>query len=341
MSIKLKDLAARMGLSQTTVSRALSGYSDVSPVTRKRVQQMASELGYRPTRAARQVAIGRADAVGVVYPLGTDYLGNPAFLETLRGLSHILEQANIDLMLAAAPQHGELSIYDRLVRGRSVDALIVAHTLVEDARIGYLTQSGFPFLAYGRTARPEGFPWFDFDNEAGGRMAVARLAALGHRRIAYAYSSLSLNFARQRHDGFLVGMREAGLEIDPEALIPAGLERRAGYEAGTRLLALTRRPTAIVVDSSLAGVGVIRAMMDAGVAVGAEISVLVYEGVPEDTLLRRDLQVAAILQPTPFGSGQAMGRMVLEIASGRPLAEPHKLMQPVFLAGNSIDTPAA
>jgi len=338
MTINLKELAARLGVSATTASRALAGYSDVSAATRERVQQLAQELGYQPSRAARQIALGRADAVGIVYSLAADSLGNPAFLEMLTGLARRLEQADIDLLLAASPQHDELRTYDRMVRGRRVDAMIVAHTQVEDARIDYLMGSGLPFLAYGRTARPDGYAWFDFDNFAGGRMAVQRLAALGHRRIAYVHAPLHLNFARQRHDGFMAGMREARLKVQAAAVIAGGLERRSGYAAAQHLLALAQRPSAIVVDNSLSGVGVIRALIDAGVAVGRDVSVLVYEGLPADTVLQ-GLQVAAVVQPTSYESGQKMGEMVLALLEGRVLAEPHVLQQPVFVEGNSIAPP--
>ncbi len=335
MPVDLKELAARLGLSPTTVSRALGGYSDVSPRTRERVEQATRELGYQPNRAARQIARGKADAIGIVYPLGGDYLGHPDFLEMLGGLAQRVEQDGIDLLLAAAPQHDELATYERMVHGRRVDALIVAHTEVDDARVDYLIRAGMPFLAYGRTSRPGDHAWFDFDNESGGRMTVQQLARLGHRRIGYVHSPLNLNFARQRHDGFVAGLREARLKLAPELVVPGGLERRAGYAAAQQLLGLAQPPTAIVVDSSLGGIGVIRALLDAGVAVGTGISVLVYEGVPPDTLLG-GLSVAAIMQPTPHDSGRAMGGIVLSLARQPGMSPPQELRQPVFVDGNSI-----
>lgn len=338
MSINLKALSARLGLSPTTVSRALSGYSDVSPTTRERVQQMARELGYQPNRAARQVALGRADAVGIVYPPASEFLGNPSFRETLEGLAHVLEQSECDLLLAAAPQQNELRVYDRMVRGRRVDAMVVAHTLREDPRIAYLREAGFPFVAYGRTAQPEGFPWLDFDNEAGSRMAVRRLVALGHRRIAYVHVPLSYNFAYQRHAGYLDAMAEAGIAADPSLVVGGSLDRRAGYGAALQLLALPQRPTAVIVDNNLGGVGLIRALLDRGVAIGSEMSVIVNEGVPEDTLFA-GLTVAAVRQPTPYRSGQTLGEMALALAERKALAPAQVLRQPELVDGNSIGPP--
>lgn len=335
MGIDLKQLSARLGLSPTTVSRALNGYDDVSDATRRRVVAMAKELGYRPNSGARRLALGRTDAVGVVYPLEVADLGDPRFLEVIEGLSDRFEAAGIDLLLVSAREKSELQTYDRLVRGQRVDGLIVARTRVEDARIDYLRQVGLPFVAYGRTAHPDTFPWFDFDNLAGAGLAVEQLAALGHRRIAYLHAPLMLNFATQRHAGFTQAMARAGLEVRREAVISSGMSRRNGYAATQRLLALTPRPTAIIVDNNLCGVGVVRALLDAGVSIGSEISVIVYDGVPSDSVLIGQ-HVASIEQPTQREAGATMAEMLLTLIEGRPLAEAHVLRQPKFVGGNSI-----
>lgn len=337
MATDLKQLSARLGLSPTTVSRALNGYTDVSETTRVRVVQMAKEMGYQPNLLARRLATGRADAVGIVYALGPDHLGNPAFLDMLTGLSQRLEASNVDLLLAAALESAELRTYERLVRGRRVDGLIVAHTRLEDPRIAYLLESGLPFVAYGRTAHSQDHAWFDFDNVAGGAMAVREIAALGHRRIGYVHAPLDFSFAAQRREGFLRGLAAAGLEPQPQAMVEGSLERRRGYVAGQALLALAERPTAIVVDNNVGGVGVLRAMLDAGVEIGREISIVVYDGVPADTLLQ-GVQVAAIAQPTSFESGRMLGDMVMALVDGKPVQH-QVLRQPVFVPGSSLQPP--
>ena len=341
MAIDLKQLSARLGLSPTTVSRALNGYTDVSEATRARVEQAARELGYQPNLAARRLALGRADAVGIVYPVDTDYMGNPLFLEMIAGVSDRLDVAGIDVLLAVARGQTELRTYERLVRGRRVDGLIVAHTRVVDERIEYLKRVGFPFVGYGRTGDPEGFAWFDFDNEAGSVSAVERMTALGHRRIAYVHAALTMNFAQQRHAGFMRAMAQAGVPVRPEYVVLGSIDRRGGYAAGRSLLALPERPTAILVDNNLGGVGVVRALLEAGLALGREISVVVNDGVPPDTLLIRE-DIAAVAQPTAYESGATMAAMLLALIEGKPLEQPQVLRQPVFIAGSSLGpAPAA
>lgn len=335
MAIDLKQLSARLGLSPTTVSRALNGYTDVSEATRLRVAQAARELGYHPNLAARRLALGRADSVGIVYPVDTDFMGNPLFLEMIAGVSDRLDAAGIDVLLAVAREQTELRTYERLVRGRRVDGLIVAHTRVVDERIEYLKRAGIPFVGYGRTGEPEGFAWLDFDNEAGCVLAVRELAALQHRRIAYVHAPLSLNFASQRHAGFLRGMAEAGLPVRPDYIVQGSLDRRGGYAAGKQLLAMSERPTAILVDNNLGGVGVARALLQAGLAIGREISLIVNDGIPPDTLLIGQ-EVAAIAQPTAYDSGTTMAGMLLALIEGKPLEQPQVLLRPRFVGGTSI-----
>lgn len=334
----LKQLSRTLGLSPTTVSRALNGYSDVSESTRKRVVEAAERAGYQPNVAARRLALGKADAVGIIYPPNVGQLGDPRFLEVIGGMTERFSELGSDLLLVTTRQKDELSTYARLVSARRVDALIVARTRVHDARVDFLIDSGFPFVAYGRTARCDEHAWFDFDNQAGSLLAVRRLAGFGHRRIAYVQAPQELCFAAQRYAGFQRGLAEAGLRERAEWVVGCGLGRRGGYEAMQRLLALPERPTAVIVDNNLTGIGAVRALLDAGIMLGREISAIVYDGVPEDNLLPTP-RVTSIAQPTAARAGAMLADMVYGIQQHKPLAELQVLWQPV-LAPGSTDGPA-
>jgi LacI family transcriptional regulator len=336
MGVDIKQLAAGLGVSASTVSRALNGYTDIKAETRERIVKRANELNYHPNLRAQRLAKGRADAVGIVYPFDNGYVGNPKFLEMISAFSARLENSGIDLLLAAAGEASEMATYGRLVRGGRVDAILLADTKVVDSRIDFLQQAGIPFLCYGRSGMRNDFAWYDFDNEAGSRLAVERLAALGHKRIAYIHTSLEFNYASQRHTGFITTMKRLGLPVHQDAVVIAGRDRRSGFIAVEKLLKLPQRPTAILVDNSVGGVGVIHALLEAGLVLGRDVSVVVDGGNPTDTLLHQ-IDVAVVMQPTPRDSGRRMAEMLLQLIEGKvPLEGKHVLMQPQFVDGKTI-----
>ena len=335
----LKQLSRALGLSPTTVSRALNGYAEVSESTRQRVVVAAAELGYKPNFAARRLALQKSETVGIIYPPDVGELGDPRFLEVVGGLTERFGEAGIDLLIVTTRQKDELSTYARMVQGRRVDALLVARTRVDDPRIDYLLDAGFPFVAYGRTSRSDEHPWFDFDNALGTALALQRLLDFGHRRIAYVQAPQQLSFASQRFEGYRQSLAQAGLPERAEWVVQSAMTRRGGYDAMRRLLALAQRPSAVIVDNNLAGIGVVRALLDAGLRLGREMSVIVYDGVPEDNLLPSPA-ITSIEQPTPHRAGEMLAELMQKAQQQRPLAELQVLWRPALQAGES-DGPVA
>ena len=333
MKTNLKDFAQSLGLSPTTVSRALAGYSDVSPTTRQRVLEAARASGYQPDPTARRLVTGRANAVGLIVPFGANRLGNPRFVDVVGGLANSLADVDLDLMILAARRGAELDTYRRHTSGRSVDALIVGDTLIDDVRIAFLQREGFPFVAYGRTDAAAPYPWFDFDNEAGARLAVARLAGLGHRRIALIHGPRIMSFVAQRRAGFVAGMQAAGLTDDSLVTVEVALDRNAGREAMKRLLASPDRTTAVIVDNNLAGVGALRALADAGLQPGRDLSLIVYGAVPTDILL--PYRVTSIAHPTGEATGRMIAQLVVGAMAGQPAGTLQRLEQPVLQPGDT------
>jgi LacI family transcriptional regulator len=333
----LKALSLSLGLSPTTVSRALNGYTDVSETTRAPVVEAAARLGYRPNASARRLALGRADAVGMVYPPGSAELADPRFTEVVTGLSERLQVAGIELLIATSARAEEISTYERLVSGRRFDALIVARTRRADPRLDFLLAQGFPFLACGRSANPTGYAWFDFDHASGSLLALRRLHAFGHRRIGYLHAALDHNEAYERHAGFRRGLQELGLEENPAWTLPAE-GRHGGHEATHALLALPHGPSALLVDPAAAGAGVVRALTERGLVPGRDLSVVVFDGLPGEPLLP-GLTMTTIAQPAGAEAGRTMAAMLLDVLAGKPAAELQQLWMPALVPGGS-DGPA-
>lgn len=331
VKVNLKALSDALGLSRTTVSRALNGYDDVSEATRERVMKAARELGYVADPTARRLATGRADTIGIVYPFGAGDLGDPRFGEVVAGMTERLAERNLDFIIAAARPNAELDTYRRLVDGRLVDGLIVARTLVDDPRLAYLRSNAFPYVAYGRTQTAQPYAWFDFDNEAGARDAVRRLIGFGHRRIAMISAPLSLNFAMQRRAGYLAALREAGIEPDPSLLVECAFTREGGQQGAQALLAQAERPTALLVDNNIAGGGAFRALVDSGLRLGRDMSLIVYDGVPPEVAYPH--RVTAVVQPTGHATGRALADLMLGLLADG--VRGHRLEMPMIEAGDT------
>ncbi|MYM33138.1 substrate-binding domain-containing protein [Duganella sp. FT50W] len=331
--MNLAHLAHHLGMSKTTVSRALNGYPEVNVRTRERVLKAAQEVGYQPNPMARSLALGRTNVFGIIYPLLPSDMGDPMFLDVVAGMSSALEAVNNSLIIAPVSPAAEQPAYQQMVRGRRVDGLVVGRTLVRDERIAFLSKAQFPFVAHGRTELKAPYAWFDYDNEAGIRIAMERLLGLGHQRLALISAPLELNFARQRKDSFVAALAAAGLAADPRYLIDNTLDRRSGYQAMQQLLACSPRPTAVIVDNHLSGVGAVRALLDAGIVIGQDISVIVW-GSMADTLAGAN--VTTIDQPDPCKAGARMVDMLLALINGVPAGELQELWQPVLLEGATV-----
>jgi LacI family transcriptional regulator len=328
--MNLKSLARTLGISKTTVSRALNGYPEVNVLTRERVLAAAKAAGYEANPMARSLAVGRTNVFGIIYPLLPSDLGDPMFLGVVGGMSAALEKSKMNLIIAPVSPQNELPSYEQMVRGRRVDGLVVSRTLVHDERIAYLVKKGFPFIAHGRTELKHPYAWFDYDNEAGIRLACERLLGLGHQRIALISAPLKFNFALQRRNSFVACMQQAGLELDPRHLVDNTLDRRSGYQAMQQLLATSPRPTAVIVDNHLSGVGAVRALLDAGVDIGTAMSVIVWGSV-EDSLVGSN--VTTIDQPDSDKAGAIMIDMLSAVVGGADPAGLQVLWQPTLLAG--------
>jgi LacI family transcriptional regulator len=316
----LRKLAASLGLSITTVSRALDGYTDVAPATRERVRAAATASGYRPNTAARRLRLGATETVTMVVPGDPGQFAEPLYLELLAVCGTVFDAAGLDLTVLAARQGtDELAVYRRLVEGRRTDGLIVARTRVDDARIRYLAEQGFPFVAMGRTETDVPYAHVDGDGEAAFRDATGRLIALGHRRIAHVSGPDDFTFARLRHRGWAGAMAEAGLSADP--LVRTTLDEAGGAEAARSLLTASQRPTAILCATDRIAIGAIGAAAAMGLVVGRDVSIVGHDNLSQSAFTQPPLST---MELSIRGIGRRLAEMLIARIGG---ADPRDLSE--------------
>ncbi|WP_312837110.1 LacI family DNA-binding transcriptional regulator [Pantoea sp.] len=325
--MSLKAIAAALGLSVTTVSRALNGYDDVASETRKRIEEEARRRNYRPNAAAQRLKTGRANAVGLIFPISTTPLNDSPFSNMLLTLDQDLAREQIDvLLLADKPQDNQRALHSML-RSRALDAVIVARPKPQDLRLLHLQQKGFRFLTLGRSDLPQPYAWFDLDNHAGSALAVAYCLEKGLTHIAWLGSNEDCSFVRDRRKGFLDAMARQGLSIMPSCLIETESSRRAGYQQTAAWLAGPTPPQAIITDCGSLGEGAALALQQAARLHGEQaVALVIYDGLPADSIVACALPT--IVPAAPHEAGEKVAQLVLALVNGAPVEQLQVQWQP-------------
>jgi len=278
--VNLKQLSKMLGLSQTTVSRALNGYPEVSRETRERVLGAARDTGYRPNKAAQRLATGKAGSIGLVMPTAPGHPSDVHFGEFLTGLGEEALRHDFHFVIMPADPEDEVAALRRLAVSGNVDALFVAYMRAHDPRVAMLKSLSVPFVVHGRSFGSEpDYPFLDIDNEGAFYDATRLLLQLGHRRFAVMNGPAHLDFAMRRHDGVVSALAERGLRLERACTSTTAMTDEQGLIAMERFLQLPDRPTAILCSSTVLALGAIRAVNQAGLKLGEDISLIAHDDV--------------------------------------------------------------
>ncbi|GHC62079.1 substrate-binding domain-containing protein [Neogemmobacter tilapiae] len=309
---KLKDIAARLGLSPATVSRALNGFPEVNEQTRQRVQAVARAMNYRPNQIAQKLVSGRSGMIGMILRSPVDVATDPSFFEVMAGLSSRLADYDMDLVFHASNAEDEVAPYRRLVAKATLDGFILNAPTVEDQRIQFLTAAGVPFVVHGRAGLgvPD-YPFFDIDNAALARQSVALLHDLGHRRIAFLNGPANYAYAAQRLSGFQSALAARGLVTPTRFIRHDRLAEDYGQRAAATMLTDTAAPTAFLCASTLIAAGVLRAARKAGLSVPGDLSVIAHDdAIPQFRAVNFEPALTVTRAPIRDACGPLTDKMV-------------------------------
>ncbi len=320
------DVAARAGVSRTTVSFVLNGRTDrqIPTPTWRRVEDAARELGYHPHGPARQLAAGQTHTLGFVLRQSAEQVAADALLsETLWGLASAARSGGYRVLVEPlAPGEGT---YADLLRSQRVDGLVVSGPRTDDDELTELVREGFPVVLQG--SRPDlDAPSVDVDNAAGARCAVDHLIEAGHRVIACVTNGpLAYTAATERVAGYRSALAQAGIAPDAALIVEGSFDAASGNAAMAALLDRIV-PTAVFVASDVVAFGVLRALRGAKLRVPEDISVVGFD----DIALAEhfDPPLTTVRLPA-HALGAAAGRALMDRVAGRPVE--HRTLLPTQL----------
>jgi len=320
----IKDIAARAGVSKTTISFALNDPSRISEATYKRVMAIVEEMGYVPDPVARALTTKRHGALGLLLPQPIhEALANQYLCEIVRGIGEICEERGLALTMLP-PVRGAVI---EAARRAAVDALLTIGVGPDTAVAELLRQRRLPFVTIDG-AESDTTVNIGIDDEAAAYSLMRAVLGLGHRRIAVLalrpetyvepaepYSRVS----RLRLEGFGRALAEAGLELGGPDLpvVPVEGSLEGGRQAALGLLSAGEpAPTAIVAMADTAALGVYEASRELGLLVPRDLSVAGFDDIPLSAICTPAL--TTVRQPG-LEKGAAAAELALRLLAGEPV----------------------
>lgn len=308
----ISAVADRADVAISTVSRVLNG-GRASEGVRRRVQHAISELGYAPSVAARNLAAQRTDCIG----LAVNSTQSTWFSEILLGIEEALAPSRKSVLLASMILRG---LYDpkavaSWLNERRVDGLILVRFSVRDQPLfASATKRAIPVALIAPDLPADAAYSVRANNLAGGALVAAHLAQLGHRSVGFAGGPRESVDSRERLEGLMGGLAQRGISIDPQHVyFGHGYAEAASLYARQFLeVPCERRPTAVVLGNDTMGLIFMRAVLERGLGVPKDVSVIGFDGTPDGEQCWPGL--TTVMQPTRRMSRDACRALLRHIA---------------------------
>ncbi len=235
--INIVKLAQHLGLSVSTVSKALNGREDVSKATKQRVLAAASELGFSPDPAGRRLRSGTSETIGFVLSYPQAHFAQPFFLD-LMAVIELVETPYQLVIVTGRSIESEIDSFRRLVEQQRVDAVMFGRTRKEDARIQFLQDPAACHLPLSDEVKLAILSRSLKTALRCGRNGTARFIGLGHRRIGLLNTPDYLMLSHHLRAGYMAALDAANLSFDPALIVDGELSETGGLAGARKLLAM-------------------------------------------------------------------------------------------------------
>lgn len=255
MQITIKDVAKKANVSPSTVSRVMSGSDKISNSTKEKVNKAIKELNYKPNSIARKLVTKKSNILGVIIPeeAGIDF-SNAFFIETMRGLSKIVEENNYYIIYAfAKDKKSELKSLSEFTSNNLIDGICLLTIRENDKSVEFLEKAKFPFVVIGTPNKKDSMLWVDNDNFKATFEVVTSLIGEKHKTIAYIGGDSTLKVSKHRLDGYKEALSQNSYPINNKIIFQGkDFSEESGYKGAKEILKETIPNIILTAEDSLA-----------------------------------------------------------------------------------------
>ncbi|MCG3161973.1 MAG: hypothetical protein DCC59_06455 [Chloroflexi bacterium] len=320
--VTIKDVARLSGVSIKTVSRVVNNLAEISPETRKKVQQAILELGYQPNTTARNLVNGQTNTVGVIIPHSADYIfTHPFFTQVLQGIAEELSANNFNLLLHLAHDKAP---YASLYSQRKVDGLILMSIPIGDPNLQGLEENGVPCVCTCRISETNNSTsWVDADFAGGVEQAIEHLISLRHRRIALLAGPMSLVSVRLRALGYRNALQKHGLPAADGYILEGDFTSESGHALAAKAMKDPNPPSALICGDDMMAFGAMQALKELGYGVPEDVSVIGFDDI---SLARFSSPPLTTIRQDTYEKGRKAAETLLAFMRDKQNATPRQIM---------------
>jgi len=337
--MKLEDIAKKVGVSRSTVSRVINNQPYVGERTRQRVLKVIEQEQFQPDPAARALVTGRNEIIGVAIPQTTNvFFGdNSYFPMLLQGIAETTIKRDYAMLLWLGHSHEERAGFsDRVSKNRQPDGLIIASVTEIDPLFSRLIDIKRTFVMVETPPRfTELVNYVTIDNIRASEQVVEHLANLGYRRIATITGQLNMGDGAERLKGYKSGLEKAGLPYDSKLVYPGQFSRDYGYNGMKHLLPF--KPDAVVCGGDTVASGALEAIHEVGLKVPDDVALVGFDDL--DVAVQSDPPLTTIRHSVQR-VGEVAAQLLIDIIEEKVQA-PHHIVLPTELVVRQSSDPNA
>ena len=278
--MNLREFSKKIGLPVSTISKALGGYKDVNDKTRLKIESLAKKYNYIPNVYAKTLASRNTLSVGLVLPLGYNFIQKNALIDFIQNIYSKLNKKNIPVIIIFAEnQEDELKAYDKLINHHKVSLIILNDTKFNDKRIKYLDKQKISYLTWGRCNKKDStYTWIDEDIKHSTDLAVKYIASKGHKNICFVESKASSNYFYLRKKYFLSSCKKYKINFSTKNLLKISPDAFAkSKEMMKNYINSNSKITLYLLSSHQFANIAIESFRDAKKLIGKDLSVLSFD----------------------------------------------------------------
>ncbi len=291
----IKDIAKRVGVSVTTVSRALNGYDDVNQNTRKKIIEAAEKLNYTPNAVARTLVTKKSKTIGlIVSELNRSSKKDNFTFEVLCGINEYTAESDYDMILFSTdPKRQKKKSYSQLCMERGVDGAILQGIRTDDPYLHEVLESNIPCVLIDIPIHTETVGYVSTDNFVGAKTAVNHLIKLGHQHIGMVNGHEHAVVSKERLKGYQAALNERNLPFDETMMVNGNYLEKDAEEVTYKLLIEHPQITALFCASDLMAFGAIKAAQRLNLSVPRDLSIVGYDDIVLSSYVRPRLTTVA------------------------------------------------